>query len=225
MLQRVLEPEVMDSWPEATAYDAMDFAEVNSDFARTAIALNPTAVKVLDIGTGTARIPILLCQAQTCCRVLAVDLAQSMLVLGQRNVEEAGLEQRIRLELADGKGLPYPNMDFDLVISNSLVHHLPEPIDLFRQIARLVTPRGAVLIRDLLRPESMEEIDRILAAAGDFGPHQNQLFRDSLHAALTLAEVTELVELAGLNRGKLYQSSDRHWTLAIPAPHGSRSES
>jgi ubiquinone/menaquinone biosynthesis C-methylase UbiE len=224
MLQRVLEPEVMDSWQEATAYDAMDFTEVNSDFVRTAIALHPTAVKVLDIGTGPARIPILLCQAQSGCRVIAVDLAQSMLVLGRRNVEEAGLAQRIRLELADGKGLPYPNMDFDLVISNSLVHHVPEPIDLFKQVARLVTPRGAVLIRDLLRPESLVEIDRLVAAAGDFGPYQNQLLRDSLHAALTLDEVTELAKAAGLTQGRLYQSSERHWTLAIAAHSNGESQ-
>lgn len=59
-MQRVLEPEVMDSWEEAVAYDAMDFTEVNAAFAQRAIALAPTAAKVLDAGTGTARIPLLL---------------------------------------------------------------------------------------------------------------------------------------------------------------------
>lgn len=216
MLQRVLEPEVMDSWEESTAYDAMDFAEVNGDFARTAVKLHPQAVRVLDIGTGPAQIPILLCQEQSCYQVWGVDLAQSMLVLGRRNVEEAGLLQRITLELADGKRLPYPNWDFDLVVSNSVVHHVPEPIDLFREVGRLVTPRGAVLLRDLVRPESVEEIDRIVAAAGDFDGRQRQLLWDSLHAALTLAEVEELAKAANLKAGKLYKSSDRHWTLAIP---------
>jgi ubiquinone/menaquinone biosynthesis C-methylase UbiE len=216
MLQRVLEPEVMDSWEESTAYDAMDFLEINSDFARTAAALHPQAVRVLDIGTGPAQIPILLCQEQTSCLVWGVDLAQSMLVLGRRNVEEAGLLQRITLELADGKRLPYPNWDFDLVISNSVVHHVPEPIDLFREAARLVTPRGAVLIRDLVRPESVAEIDRIVDAAGDFGERQRQLLWDSLHASLTLAEVEDLAKAANFPTGRLYKSSDRHWTLAIP---------
>jgi ubiquinone/menaquinone biosynthesis C-methylase UbiE len=215
MLERVLEPEVMDDWQEATAYDAMDFSAVNRDFALTAIDLHPQAVRVLDIGTGSARIPIILCQEKSCYQLVGVDLAQSMLTLGRRNIEEAGLLQRIRLELSDGKQLPYPNWEFDMVISNSLVHHLPQPLSFFREVARLVKPNGAVLIRDLLRPNSLAEIDRLVAAAGDYGERQNQLFRDSLAAALTLAEVQELVTAAKMTNYQLNQSSDRHWSLTI----------
>jgi len=38
------------------------------------------------------------------------------------------------------------------------------------------------------------------------------LFRDSLHAAFTLNEVKEIVQNAGLEGVKVYQSSDLHWT-------------
>jgi ubiquinone/menaquinone biosynthesis C-methylase UbiE len=215
MLDRVLEPEIMDDWQEATAYDAMDFSAVNRDFALTAIDLHPHAVRVLDIGTGTAQIPIILCQEKSCYQVLGVDMAQSMLILGRRNIEAAGLLQQIRLELADGKKLPYPNWEFDLVISNSLVHHLPDPQSFFQEVARLVKPNGAVLIRDLLRPDSMAEIDLIVTEAGDYGPRQNQLFRDSLAAAFTLPEIQGLVSDAGMTDYQLSQTSNRHWTLAI----------
>jgi hypothetical protein len=81
----------------------------------------------------------------------------------------------------------------------------------------LVHPQGAVLIRDLIRPSSLAEIDHIINAAGSFDQRQTQLFRDSLHAALTLSEVQELVDLAELSRAKVYQSSDRHWTVAVAA--------
>jgi ubiquinone/menaquinone biosynthesis C-methylase UbiE len=215
MLERVLEPEVMDDWQEATAYDAMDFSVVNRDFALTAIGLHPQAVRVLDIGTGTAQIPIVLCQEKSCYQVLGVDLAQSMLVLGRKNIEAAGLLQQIRLELVDGKKMPYPNWEFDMVISNSLVHHLPNPLSFFQEVARLVKPNGAVLIRDLLRPNSGAEIDRIVAAAGDFGDRQNQLFKDSLAAALTLDEVQALVDQTSLTDYQLAQTSDRHWSLSV----------
>jgi ubiquinone/menaquinone biosynthesis C-methylase UbiE len=215
MLDRVLEPEVMDNWQEATAYDAMDFSAVNRDFALTAIGLHPHAVRVLDIGTGTAQIPIILCQEKSCYQVVGVDMAQSMLILGRRNIEAAGLLQQIRLELADGKSLPYPNWDFDVVISNSLVHHLPDPQSFFLEVARLVKPNGAILIRDLLRPDSLAEIDRIVTEAGDYGPRQNQLFRDSLAAAFTLGEIQDLVSASGMTDYQLSQTSDRHWTLAI----------
>ena len=213
-MNRILEPEVMDTWLEATAYDAMDFESVNSGFATDAINLDPHGIKILDVGTGTARIPILMCQQRSQYLITAIDLAQSMLIIGQRNVDEAGLNQRIRLERVDSKRMPYPDLEFDMVVSNSLVHHIPDPLSLFQEIKRLVRPGGAILIRDLIRPESDDVVNLLVAKIGeDYDPHQQQLFRDSLNAALTLVEVQELIDRAGLDQVILTQSSALHWTI------------
>jgi ubiquinone/menaquinone biosynthesis C-methylase UbiE len=213
-MERILEPEVMDTWLEATAYDAMDFESVNTAFATDAISLDPHAIKILDVGTGTARIPILMCQHQPQYLITGVDLAQSMLIIGQRNVEAAGLTQRIRLERVDSKKMPYPDLEFDLLISNSLVHHLPDPLSFFAEIKRLVRPGGAILIRDLIRPENDRIVNELVAkVGGDYDAHQQQLFHDSLKAALTLAEVQDLIDRVGLSQVKLTQSSELHWTI------------
>lgn len=213
-MDRILEPEVMDTWLEATAYDAMDFVAVNTLFATEAIALDPHAIKILDIGTGTARIPILMCQHQPQYLITGIDLARSMLIIGQRNVAEAGLTQRIRLERVDSKKMPYPDLEFDMLISNSLVHHLPDPLSFFVEIKRLVRPGGAILIRDLIRPENDMIVNNLVAKIGaDYDAHQQQLFYDSLKAALTLAEVQELIDRVGLSQVKLIQSSELHWTM------------
>lgn len=205
----------MDTWLEATAYDAMDFESVNTAFVTDAIDLDPHAIKVLDVGTGTARIPILMCQQRPQYLITGVDLAQSMLILGQRNVEEAGLNQRIRLERVDSKRMPYPDLEFDMIVSNSLVHHIPDPLLLFQEIKRLVRPGGAILIRDLIRPESDDIVNDLVGKIGNsYDAHQQQLFRDSLNAALTLAEVQELIDRVGLVQVKLAQSSDLHWTIS-----------
>ncbi len=213
-MNRILEPEVMDTWLEATAYDAMDFVGVNSAFAADAIALDPHAIKILDVGTGTARIPILMCQQQHQYLITGVDLAQSMLIIGQRNVEEAGLMQRIKLERVDSKRMPYPNLEFDTIVSNSLVHHLPEPLSFFQEVNRLIRPNGAILIRDLIRPDNDRIVNQLVDKIGEnYDNRQRQLFRDSLQAALTLTEVQDLIDRSGLKQVKLSQSSDLHWTI------------
>jgi ubiquinone/menaquinone biosynthesis C-methylase UbiE len=213
-IERILEPEVMDTWLEATAYDEMDFVAVNTSFAMDAIELDPHAVKILDAGTGTARIPILMCQRQPQYLFTAVDLAQSMLIIGQRNVESAQLTQRIRLERVDTKQMPYPDLEYDMVISNSLVHHLPEPLSFFQEVKRLVKPRGAILIRDLIRPETELEINDLVSQLGrESDPRQQELFRDSLKAALTLAEVQSLLDRVNIPDVNLDRSSDLHWTI------------
>jgi ubiquinone/menaquinone biosynthesis C-methylase UbiE len=213
-IERILEPEVMDTWLEATAYDEMDFQAVNTAFATDAIELDPHAVKILDAGTGTARIPILMCQQRSQYLFTAVDLAQSMLIIGQRNVESAQLTQRIRLDRVDTKRMPYPDLEYDMVISNSLVHHLPEPLSFFQEVKRLVKHGGAILIRDLIRPESDREIDNLVSQlGGEYDPRQQELFRDSLKAALTLTEVQSLLDRVNIPGINLERSSNLHWTI------------
>lgn len=213
-MQRVLEPEVMDTWEEAIEYDAMDFTEVNTAFAKRAIALGlPISARVLDAGTGTARIPVLLCQMRPHWQVFGIDLAKNMLQIGSQHVEQAGLQQQIVLELVDAKQLPYKDGDFEMVVSNSLVHHLPDPLPFFREISRVLKPNGAIVIRDLIRPPDEETMNNLVESIGtEYDTHQKQLFRDSLHAALTLDEVKQLISQAALQGVIVYQSSDRHWT-------------
>lgn len=213
-MQRVLEPEVMDSWEEAVEYNAMDFTEVNTAFAQRAIALKPPlTAKVLDAGTGTARIPVLLCLKYPHWQVFGIDLAKNMLQIGYKHVEQAGLQNQIVLELVDAKQLPYKDGDFDLVVSNSLVHHLPDPLPFFRELKRVLKPNGAILIRDLIRPPDEETMNNLVESIGtEYDTHQKQLFRDSLHAALTLDEVNQLISQVEIPGVVVYQSSDRHWT-------------
>jgi len=216
-MQRVLEPEVMDTWEEAIAYDAMDFTEVNADFAARAIALGPTTGLILDGGTGSARIPILLCQHRPQWQVIAIDLSENMLKVGQQNITQAKLEAQIHLALVDAKTLPYADARFDMVVSNSLIHHLPEPLPFLQELKRVLKPGGGIFLRDLLRPANAGRVDDIVNRIGpESDRQQRQLFHASLCAALSLEELADRLQTAGLEDVLLYQSSDRHWTVERP---------
>lgn len=238
MLQRVLEPEVMDSPQEAADYDAMDHREVNTRFVEDLLAvvagsprplsqhppLLPTASEdsepdrlwdVLDLGTGTAQIPVMLCQRWEACRVLAVDAAVSMLDVARYNLEIANLTHRVQLAHADAKQLPFRDGMFDVVMSNSILHHIPQPLTVLREAVRVVRPGGWLFFRDLVRPSSRQELERLVQTyALEANLHQRQMFAQSLHAALTLEEVQTLVQQLGFDPHTVRQTSDRHWTWA-----------
>jgi len=215
MLPRVLEPEVMDSPEEARDYDAMDHAEVNRAFVGDFLAFWRARGAVLDVGTGTAQIPLELCRQNQSVRVLGVDLAENMLAVGRHNVIRAGLENRIELRLVDAKGLPLPDASFGAVMSNSIVHHIPEPRLVLAEMVRVTAPEGSLFVRDLLRPESSAEVEHLVNLyAGDANPHQRRMFDDSLRAALTLDEIRGLVDGVGFDPFEVRQTSDRHWTWA-----------
>lgn len=213
MLERILEPEVMDTWEESVAYDAMDFVEVNTTFAEEAVELGSQCAWVLDAGTGPARIPVLMSQRRPQWRIIGIDLSENMLKLGERHIQAAGLGDRIQLQRVDAKRMPFEDCQFDLVVSNSIVHHIRDPLPFFQEIKRVLKPNGGLFLRDLRRPEDIETVDRWVASiGGDYDAHQTQLFRDSLIAAFTLEEVRQMMDAVGLEGVEVYLSSDRHWT-------------
>ncbi|QDT94315.1 Demethylrebeccamycin-D-glucose O-methyltransferase [Gimesia algae] len=228
MIPRQLEPEVMDTREEAVDYDAMDHSEVNQQFAASLLPLiiacqqqqtiagNTQPIRILDLGTGTALIPIEICRHIPQLQIIATDLAAEMLKIAQQNIQRAGLAETILLEHADAKQLPCENQSFDGMICNSLIHHIPEPQSVFAEIKRVLKPGGFLFLRDLLRPDSLTELDRLVTCyAADANLHQRQMFQDSLHAALTLNEVRELLSSCDWTTTAAQITSDRHWTVSL----------
>lgn len=222
MIERVLEPEAMESVDEARDYDLMDHAAVNAMFVADMLAAAasrggaPSRERlVLDVGTGTARIPIALCRERAALNVIGIDLAHEMLRVGLENLAKEGLRARILLLRARAGDLPFEDASAGLVMSNSLIHHLPDPAAAFREMCRVTAPGGVVFIRDLFRPPSDEELDRLVRVyAADATASQRRLFADSLHAALTVDEVRAMLATLPLTATSLTTTSDRHWTLA-----------
>jgi ubiquinone/menaquinone biosynthesis C-methylase UbiE len=213
MLPRVLEPEVMDTPEEARDYDTMDHSAVNRVFVTDFLAVWDGSNPILDLGTGTAQIPIELCRRSATARVVAIDLAEHMLAVGRDNVRRAGLGERIQLQRVDAKGVPFPDAAFGAVISNSIVHHIPEPAGVLAEMVRVAAPGGLLFVRDLLRPSDETTLQRLVATyAGDANQHQQQMLADSLHAALTLEEIRQLVGALGFGPTTVRQTTDRHWT-------------
>jgi ubiquinone/menaquinone biosynthesis C-methylase UbiE len=148
-------------------------------------------------------------------RVVAVDAAHHMIELASSNICRAGLAERIRVELADAKRLPHADGAFDAVISNSIVHHIPRPESVLAEMVRVTAPGGGLFVRDLVRPESDAALRHLVKQyASDANEHQRQMFADSLHAALTLDEIRELVKKLGFPPLGVQMTSDRHWTWA-----------
>ena len=165
MISRVLEPEAMETAEEVRQYDAMDHAEVNARFVADFLSVHGPSRggEILDVGTGTARIPIALAQADSQARVLALDLSETMLAQAEINIAAAGLVPRIRTCKGDAKALvdSFGQGVFEGVISNTIIHHIPDPLPALDAIARLVAKGGTLMVRDLARPGSLDDIRRL----------------------------------------------------------------
>ena len=211
--ERVPEPEVMDDDAEARAYEEGDFRRVNASFVRRLVRSLPSVRgRVLDLGTGPGDIPLRFVEKVPGWTVTAVDLSDAMLDLGRAEAKRRGAN-RIEFVRADAKGLALVE-PFDLVVSNSLLHHLGDPIPFWREVGRLCRPGGAIVVMDLRRPATKDQAKRLVERhAKGASPLLTQLFHQSLLAAFTPREVRGQLEAAGLAGLRVRATTDRHMVV------------
>lgn len=214
-LPRQLEPESMDSPREAMEYESMDHGEVNRIFVDDLIAGGSIGTQIVDLGCGPAAIPIILCERMEDVRVMGIDSSIEMLEIAKREIDFAGMIDRIFLEHADVKAMDdFEDALADTVLSNSLLHHLAEPVTALGTAVRLVRPGGRLFLRDLFRPATIPAIEHLVDQySGDESEFAQQLFRQSLQAALTLEEIQQICSGLGIREDFVQMTSDRHWTI------------
>jgi len=214
-MDRVLEPELMDDPAQARAYAETDFSVENQGFVDRFREYFPEFAggRVLDLGCGPADIPIRFARAYPECHVTGIDASAPMIELGREAVSRAGLADRISLRCERFDAVAGANV-CDATLSNSLLHHLPNPLQFWHKLRQLVKLGSPVLVMDLLRPETAEEahaiVDRYAAGASAI---LRRDFYNSLLAAFTEDEITTQLAQMNLTRLLIDVVDDRHWVV------------
>jgi ubiquinone/menaquinone biosynthesis C-methylase UbiE len=211
-MQRVLEPELMDDEEQVIAYAEADFEEPNHEFVQRVKALvaEPTfSGDALDLGCGPGDISQRFVNAFPFCQCDAIDGSKPMIDFAR---ETLSAELQSRLNFIHGK-LPdskLPKTSYDIIFSNSLLHHLPEPDILWLTVKRNSKPGTRIAVMDLIRPESIKMAKKTVERYAYNEPEILQHdFYCSLLAAFTMEEINLQLQLAELHL-TLEQISDRH---------------
>lgn len=204
----------MDDEVQALAYAQADFDAPHANVMRFFRATMPSGfdpVCAIDLGCGAADISIRLSRIHPRCSVDAVDGSQAMLDCAATAIKAAGLEQRICTVQASLPCQSLPQAHYDLVVSNSLLHHLYRPEVLWQTLCQVAKPGAFLFIADLIRPGSPKHalslVERYAAGAPEI---LRRDFHNSLLAAFTVDEVREQLARAGLEYLAVRAISDRH---------------
>lgn len=212
-MDRKPEPELMDLAEEVDAYVAGDFTAVNQAFAERLVELcgKREQARALDLGTGPADIPIRVWRARPKWKIVAVDASAPMLDRARAAIDGAGAAGAIELSLADAKDTGLPPGSFDVVFSNSILHHVASPITFWAEVRRLAKSGATIFLRDLARPQDDAKAHALVKQhAGAESELLQEEFYRSLLAAYTLEEVRTQIAAAGLGALTTQMSSDRH---------------
>ena len=215
-MKRTLEPELMDDSEQALAYARADFEKENQGFVDRFREYFPEFIEghILDLGCGPGDIPVRFARSLPRCRITGVDASEPMIGLAGVAVKQAGLVDRIafRCERFQGLLLGEPA---DAAVSNSLLHHVPNPLQFWYRLRQLVKSGSPVLVMDLLRPNSPEEAQAIVDR---YAAQEPEILRRDFYRSL-LASFTEdevAAQLAEMNMSRLMIDvvDDRHWVVS-----------
>jgi trans-aconitate methyltransferase len=218
-VKRVSEEELMGLPLHAQAYANADFSEPNSKFVALFSEKFPTfnGRHIIDLGCGPADITIRLAGRYPQARVVGLDGADAMLEIARKSIfRHTSLADRVEVRKwhIGREENPLGSESFHAVASNSLLHHMPDPLDLWRAIRALAAPGGVVLVMDLIRPRSLIEAEQIVEKYA--GKEPEFLRDDFLNSLLAAYRPTEIMEqLVSVNMDPLHMEvvTDRHFIV------------
>ena len=205
----------MDEAEQAAAYANADFEAPHRFFIELFQRVFPddpvSSGTVLDLGCGPADISVRFARAYPDCVLHGIDGAGAMLREGQRRLTREMLVQRIHLHQANLPQDPAPRAAYDVIISNSLLHHLHDPQVLWQAINQYGQPGTPIFVMDLQRPTDQQQARALVEEYASDEPMILQRdFYHSLCAAFTPDEVQQQLAEAGLAYLEVESVSDRH---------------
>ncbi|HYT32319.1 MAG TPA: 2-oxo acid dehydrogenase subunit E2 [Thermoanaerobaculia bacterium] len=217
---RELEPAIEETAAEAEAYDQFDrlYGEIlYQGFAESALRMGVAGGRVLDVSGGSPRIAIRLARLNPRFSFEVMVLSTTMKQLAQRCVAEEKLEDRVRVCLWDAKQLPFEPGSFDLVISNNMLHRVRDPLIVLREIHRVASSRGALLIRDVRRLPSPWMGLLLPLYCLRYDATLKRVAEGAFRAALSYQELAELLPASGLERARITKYFVTSIGVEVPA--------
>ncbi len=211
-MERILEAELMEDLEQVFAYAKADFEKPHKKFVQSIKSLvkNPSfSGNALDLGCGPGDISYRFAKAFPLCKIDAIDGSRLMIDYAVGTISP---ELQARLNFIHGK-LPdteLPKSSYDIIFSNSLLHHLHDPQVFWRTVKKYSKSGTRIAVMDLLRPGTKKMAKTLVEMYASAEPKiLQQDFHNSLLAAFTLEEIKAQIAQAGLLLS-LEKISDRH---------------
>src|SRR5438477_4351979 len=214
-MKRIPEPELMDTEEQARAYAAADFSEAHQSYVtlfNQTFPKRPARAAVLDLGCGPADVTLRFAKANPGYAFHAVDGSAAMLSFARQALQsQRALAKRVRLIEGYIPGAPIPRKKYDVILSSNFLHHLHDPMVLWRCVRRYAKTGTRVFVTDLFRPTHRAKAKALVRKySGGEAPILKRDFYHSLLAAFTPSEIEDQLEEAGLEPLLVRVVSDRH---------------
>jgi SAM-dependent methyltransferase len=131
--------------------------------------------RVLDVACGGGKWLIAVANRFPGTDLVGVEFEPDSVARAMRNVTDAGLDSRIRIEAREIPSMPYDG-EFDLVYLQDALHELSDPVSSLRAAWKAVAPGGRLVVLEWCLPSTMDE-SQTLQAELLWGIQVDELFQ------------------------------------------------
>ncbi len=217
-MQRKPEPEVMSSEDEVSAYASAaaqkHLEALDNTFVDQVLSLAPHGHTLngflLDVGCGPGNIALKLARRSPGLTIVGLDRSRNMVRAACQAAAQAGVEGRVFFQQAHAGQIPCPGGTFDVVFSNSVLHHLADPSKVLEEMLRVARPAGAIVVRDLRRPSGWAYPWHVRWYGRHYSGIMKRLFEDSVRAAYTPEELAGLLGRSGISKASIFIHERSH---------------
>jgi len=142
---------------------------------------------VLDVACGPGL--VVAAFAKVCRHATGIDLTPAMIDKAREHATASGVTN-VAWHVGNVLPLPFPDRSFSVVVSRFAFHHFPDPLSVLREMARVATRPGQIVVADMAASDDSKRADAL---------NRMERLRDPSHTrALTLAELRGLFAQAGV---------------------------
>ena len=172
---------------------------------------------VLDAGCGAGGPAIDLAQNIPGVKIEGITISEEQARSAQKLIGQAGLEDRVRIQVGDYHNLAFDDNVFDVVYFFESISYTDDPFHLFTEIYRVLRPGGTIYMKDVFSKESplseqekkdLAEFERIYAIAPSVS--LTQMAEEVKQAGFEEVEWHDLSEVVSTEQflDKMHKSTD-----------------
>jgi len=173
-------------------------SQLEDDFAARALKLGVESGMVLDVGTQVGLAALKLLWQNENFYSIGLDSSGPMIEHARATAQAWELGDRAMFQVGDPRSMRFKSAYFDIVISDSSLHRFDDAAAVFREIQRVLKPKGALLIRDFRRPNRFRMARHIRELGARFGDAMHRQIDVAIRAAYTEAELMRVIHDAQL---------------------------
>ena len=224
-MNRVKEPELMDTNEQTEAYAGADFSSSEDSLINGLDKYLHTKKReldkkslIIDVGCGPGNISEKLSIRWPSVQVLGIDGSEEMLKIAKKRqnfladeINKTFLSYKLASLKSILKNSKCYQFNADILVSNSVLHHVHDPADFWNGLQVLSASSAVHYHRDLKRPETLEQAIYLQETYLPDAPEVlKKDFLASLCAAYTVNEMREQLNKFGLNSFKVSENGEYH---------------